>query len=79
MPLAFVLSALVGIALAVWLEPVAYVLVAELGLYLAAAIFFGARSLRRRGEPLALLPRVVGAYLAFHVGYGAGMLRGLIG
>jgi GT2 family glycosyltransferase len=78
-PVAFVLSAVIGTALALWLEPVTYVVAAELALYLAAAIGFGIRSLRRRGEALRLLPRVIGAYLAFHVGYGAGMLRGLLG
>jgi len=78
-PAAFVLSAVLGTALALWLEPVMDVVAAELGLYLVAAAAFGARSLRGRGESLTLLPRVIGAYLAFHVGYGAGMLRGLFG
>ncbi len=78
-PVVFVLSVLAGAALAVWVEPVAYLVVAELGLYLAATVVFGVRSLRHRGESLALLPRVIGAYLAFHVGYGIGMLRGLLG
>jgi hypothetical protein len=39
---------------------------------------FGSRSLRARGEPLHLLPRVLGAYAAFHLGYGVGMLAGLV-
>jgi GT2 family glycosyltransferase len=50
---------------------------AEVVLYAAAGTAFGARSLRARGEPRSLLPRVVAAFGALHVGYGVGMLRGL--
>jgi hypothetical protein len=35
-------------------------------------------SIRRRGESLGLLPRVVAVFPAFHVGYGWGMLRGFL-
>jgi glycosyltransferase involved in cell wall biosynthesis len=77
-PAAFVASVAVLAVAAPWLRPALWLLVAEVGLYLAAALLFGARALRLRGEPLTLLPRVVGAFLAFHVGYGAGMLRALL-
>ena len=51
-------------------------LVAELGLYVGAAVAFGALSLRRRRERWRLLPQVVAVYAAFHVGYGLGALYG---
>ena len=77
-PPAFVVATTVLAALAPWVTVAGWVLVAELALYLVAASAFGALSLRRRDEPVTLLPRVIGAYLAFHVGYGVGMLRGLV-
>jgi glycosyltransferase involved in cell wall biosynthesis len=52
-------------------------LVLELGVYLAGAFGFGVRGLARRQERLALLPRVVATFAAFHLGYGVGMARGL--
>ncbi len=73
------LALLAGAFLAPWWRPAAYVLVVTVAIYLAAAVVFGVRSLRARGEALGLLPRVIGAYAAFHVGYGIGMLRGLVG
>ena len=36
-------------------------------------------SVRRREEPLSLAPRVLAAFPAFHVGYGTGMARALLG
>jgi succinoglycan biosynthesis protein ExoA len=53
------------------------ILSAELTAYLVAAVVFGASSVRRRREPLALLPRVVTVFPAFHVAFGLGMLSGL--
>jgi glycosyltransferase involved in cell wall biosynthesis len=49
---------------------------AVLAVYGAAAVAFAARALRRRGEPLRLLPVVVGSFVAFHLGYGAGLIAG---
>ena len=46
--------------------------------YCGLAVGFGVASLRRRHEPLLLLPRVLGAYFAFHAGYGVGMLRAFL-
>lgn len=69
----------VALALAApWLMLARVALAATLALYLGAALVFGVRALRRRGERLSLLPRVMASYLAFHVGYGAGMIRGLL-
>src|SRR5437763_4377214 len=42
----------------------------ELALYATAAVGFGAASVRRRREEWRLLPRVVAAFPAFHLGYG---------
>jgi succinoglycan biosynthesis protein ExoA len=47
----------------------------EFGAYAGCALGFGAHSVARRGE-WWLLPRVVAAYPAFHVGLGVGMLHG---
>jgi hypothetical protein len=46
--------------------------------YCLLALGFGVESLRRRRESLRLLPRVVAAYVAFHAGYGLGMLRAFL-
>jgi GT2 family glycosyltransferase len=77
-PVAFVgsLAVLVVVA-AVW-GPARWVLAFELLAYAAFALYFGLATLRHRHEPLRLLPRVVGAFAAFHLGYGLGMVRGLV-
>ena len=76
-PLMLVLS-LVGLALAgIWLSAARSALLAEVALYVTLAILFGTRSIRRRHEPVSLLPRVLASFAAFHFGYGLGMMRGL--
>jgi hypothetical protein len=45
--------------------------------YVAAAVGFGAKACRRRNEPWSLVPRVAATFPMFHVGYGAGVLRGI--
>ena len=75
-PLALVGSLLVVAPLAVFLDIALWLLLAEIGVYAVAALVFGAKSLTRRREPWRLLPRVVAAFAAFHVGYGVGMLAG---
>jgi succinoglycan biosynthesis protein ExoA len=45
-------------------------------LYGAGAVGFAAHGLRERGEPLALLPRVIAVFPAFHVGMGTGQALG---
>ncbi len=59
--------------------PVARVaLAAELASYGLAGLASAVSCTRRRGEPLSLVPRVFAAFPAFHVGYGAGMARGIL-
>lgn len=51
-------------------------LAAEIGLYAAGALAFGAASIVRRRESWRLLPRVVAVFPTFHVAYGLGMVAG---
>jgi glycosyltransferase involved in cell wall biosynthesis len=75
-PAAFVLS-LTGLACGGVLLPAARrLLVAEAGAYAILAVAFAVREVRRRQEDAALVPFVAAAFPAFHLGYGAGMLRG---
>lgn len=50
----------------------------EVVLYAALSAAFGAAGVRSRAEPWRLLPRVMAAYPAFHLGYGLGMARGCL-
>jgi succinoglycan biosynthesis protein ExoA len=51
-------------------------LAAELALYGACALVFGAAAVRKRGESWALLPRVVAVFPVFHAAHGLGGIRG---
>ena len=51
-------------------------LAAEVGIYLLAAAGFGAAAVRRRREPLKLVPRVLAVYPTLHLAYGVGMAAG---
>lgn len=53
-------------------------LAAEACLYAGAAAIFAARSIERRGESHRLLPRVAASFPIMHLGYGAGMLAGIV-
>jgi succinoglycan biosynthesis protein ExoA len=53
-------------------------LTAEWLAYGILAAFFATRGLRRREEPLTLLPVVVAAFPAFHLGFGSGQVAGLV-
>jgi succinoglycan biosynthesis protein ExoA len=77
-PPAFVLSLLVLVPAAIFLPFARVILGLELAAYLFGAIVFGFRSIRQRGEPLWLLPRVMLAYPAFHLAYGIGLLWGFL-
>lgn len=77
-PAALVLSLLALAAATAFWRPAAWALALEVAIYAAFALGFGLASLRRRREPVHVLPRVVAAFLAFHVGYGLGMVRGLV-
>jgi len=75
-PIAFVTSLLALAAFAPRSTQARRLLELELGLYITCALGFGALSVRRRHEPWALVPLVAAVFPAFHLGYGAGMLRG---
>lgn len=77
-PAVFVLSLLTLAAATPFWRPAAWVFVLEVAIYAAFALAFGVAGLRRRREPVQLLPRVLAAYLAFHTGYGLGMVRGVV-
>jgi succinoglycan biosynthesis protein ExoA len=76
-PAAFVISLpVLAVATTIW-RPAVWALALEVVAYLSFALYFALAGLRRRQESVRLLPRVVAAFLAFHLGYGLGMLRGL--
>lgn len=77
-PLAFVIATVLLAVAAPFSESARWLLGAELGVYVAGALVFGAAALRRRGEPIRLLPRVLATYPAFHVAYGVGMAVGFV-
>jgi succinoglycan biosynthesis protein ExoA len=75
-PIAFVATASL-LAPAAAVSPRARrLLAAELGAYAAAAVVFGALSIRTRRERWTLLPRVAAIFPTFHVAYGVGMIDG---
>lgn len=77
-PVAFVVSAFgLGLAAPFWPQA-AWALAAELVAYCLLAIGSGSAAIRRCREPARLLPRVVATFVAFHLGYGVGMVRGLV-
>jgi succinoglycan biosynthesis protein ExoA len=77
-PPIFVASLVVLVPAAIFLPVARLILGLELAAYLFGAIVFGYRTVRARREPLGLLPRVVAVYPMFHIGYGVGMLWGLV-
>jgi succinoglycan biosynthesis protein ExoA len=77
-PGGFVGSVVVLAGLAVLLPAALLLLEIELALYLAGALVFGVLGLRRRREPLRLLPRVVAVFPTLHLAHGLGMLMGWV-
>lgn len=77
-PLAFLGSVAILAGGAAVAPPARRVLALEVGAYLLGAVAFGAGAIRRRGESWTLLPGVISAFPAFHVGYATGMLHGWI-
>jgi glycosyltransferase involved in cell wall biosynthesis/SAM-dependent methyltransferase len=75
-PVGLVASMAALLVLAPWIHAALLLLELEVGLYAAGALAFGSLSLRRRREPLRLLPRVAAAYPAFHLAHGLGQLTG---
>ena len=74
-PLSLVVSAGALGALAPASAAARALLVLELGVYGFLAAAFAAAGARRDGD-ITLAPRVAAAFVAFHAGYGIGMLRG---
>jgi glycosyltransferase involved in cell wall biosynthesis len=73
-PAAFLVS-LVALASVADRSPAARrALVAEVALYALCAAGFAFATVRRRGEPLRVVPPVACVFPTFHVGYGSGML-----
>jgi succinoglycan biosynthesis protein ExoA len=77
-PPTLVVSLAALVPLATFLPVARWMLLGELAVYAGSAVYFGARSLRVRREPLRLMPRVVFIYPTFHVAYGLGLLWGLV-
>jgi succinoglycan biosynthesis protein ExoA len=75
-PLAFVLGTAVLFAGRVRYPAARRLVLLQWGAYASAAVVFGIRSLRKREEPMELLPRVLVTFPAFHLGYGSGQLVG---
>ena len=75
-PLAFVVgTGALGVSIARY--PLARrLLVVQWSLYGAAGLGFAVRSVRDRGESWGLLPRVLAAFPAFHLGHGSGQAVG---
>ena len=77
-PAAFVLSLASLALLAPRSGTARRLLGAELLLYAASAAAAGAATVRRRREAPSLLPLVLAAFPAFHLGYGIGMITGAL-
>jgi succinoglycan biosynthesis protein ExoA len=75
-PLAFVLSTIALLAASPRSRVARRLLTLEWGLYGLSGLVFGTRTLRKRGESISLLPRVLAVFPAFHVGLGLGQLVG---
>lgn len=75
-PILFLVS-LVGLAVLAVFNHLALVLLeVETSLYLLGAVVFGVIALRAKRERLRMLPRLVAAFVTFHVAYGIGMAAG---
>ena len=74
-PLAFLLGAAV-LLLASRHRPARRLLAAQWLVYGSGAVGFALMSVRKRGEPLELVPRVIATFPAFHFGHGTGQALG---
>jgi hypothetical protein len=75
-PLAFVLATVLLFAATARFPLARRLLVLQWSLYGGAGVAFAARSVRDRGEPWGLVPRVFAAFPAFHLGHGSGQAVG---
>lgn len=77
-PAAFVASLLVLGAASVASRRARAAMLAEVAVYGSASLVSSAAATRRCAEPRPSLPAVASAFAAFHLGYGSGMLRGIV-
>jgi glycosyltransferase involved in cell wall biosynthesis len=75
-PLAFVLATVALFAATARFPLARRLLVLQWSVYGAAGVAFAARSVRDRGESWGLMPRVLAAFPAFHLGHGSGQAVG---
>jgi hypothetical protein len=75
-PLVFVLVTAVLFAATARFPLARRLLALQWSAYGAAGVAFAARSVRDRGESWGLLPRVLAAFPAFHLGHGSGQAVG---
>ena len=75
-PLAFVLATVLLFAATVRFPLARRLLVLQWSAYGAAGVAFAARSVSERGESWRLMPRVLAAFPAFHLGHGSGQAVG---
>jgi succinoglycan biosynthesis protein ExoA len=75
-PLAFVVATVLLFAATHHFPLARRLLVLQWSVYGGAGVAFAARSVRERGEPWGLMPRVLAAFPAFHLGHGSGQAVG---
>jgi len=75
-PLAFLLATVLLFAVAARFPFARRLLVLQWSLYGAAGVAFAARSVSEHGESWDLMPRVLAAFPAFHLGHGSGQAVG---
>jgi hypothetical protein len=75
-PLAFVLATVALFAATARFPLARRLLLLQWSVYGTAGVVFAARSVSERGESWGLLPRVVAAFPAFHLGHGSGQAVG---
>jgi succinoglycan biosynthesis protein ExoA len=75
-PLGFVLTTLLLFAVAGRFPFARRLLLLQWSLYGAASVAFAARSVSEHGESWGLMPRVLAAFPAFHLGHGSGQAVG---
>ncbi len=77
-PAGLVASLILLAALATRSSKARGLLAAETGIYAGAATVFAVRSIKQRGESPRLLPRVAASFPTMHLGYGIGLIAGIV-
>jgi hypothetical protein len=75
-PLAFVVTTVLLVAATARFPLARRLLTLQWSLYGGAGVAFAARAVRDRDESWGLLPRVLAAFPAFHLGHGSGQAVG---